>query len=201
MRKLIATNMMSLDGYYEGPGKNVMDLFSYRTDDYLSDESFDMYNAERLSTADMLLLGHKSYKAFMSYWPSVVDDSNAGSVEKDISQRMNAINKVVISDNLVIKKIDPWQNTRIINTKDAYNEIAKLKKQKGKDILVFASHYLWNDLLAQDLVDELHLIISPVVLDDGTPIFTGKPPVTLRLIDSRTWKGSTTVLVRYEVSR
>lgn len=57
MRKLIVTNMMSLDGYYEGPGKDVMALFSYRQKAYPTDQSFDVYNAERLRSADTLLLG------------------------------------------------------------------------------------------------------------------------------------------------
>jgi hypothetical protein len=63
MRKLIVSNAMSLDGYYEGPGKNVMALFDCRLD-YPTDESFDAYNAERLRAADMLLLGRVSYHGF-----------------------------------------------------------------------------------------------------------------------------------------
>ena len=61
MRKLIVCNLMSLDGYFEGPGKNVMALFDYRREIYPEDESFDTYNAERLRSADMLLLGRASY--------------------------------------------------------------------------------------------------------------------------------------------
>ena len=64
MRKLIMTNMMSLDGYFEGPGKDVMALFSYWRKAYPKDESFDAYNAERLRAADTLLLGRVSYLAF-----------------------------------------------------------------------------------------------------------------------------------------
>ena len=64
---------------------------------------------------------------------------------------------------------------------------------------MFGSRTLWNDLLADDLVDELHLMIGPVVLGAGTPIFDGKPPVSLRLIDTRTWDGLGIVLIRYEI--
>jgi len=64
MRKLIVSNIVSLDGYYEGPSKNVMDLFGYRFEAYPADESFDAYNAERLRAADTLLLGHTSYQGF-----------------------------------------------------------------------------------------------------------------------------------------
>jgi hypothetical protein len=62
MRKLIVSNIVSLDGYYEGPSKNVMDLFGYRFEAYPADESFDAYNAQRLRAADTLLLGRISYE-------------------------------------------------------------------------------------------------------------------------------------------
>jgi dihydrofolate reductase len=92
MRKLIVSNMMSLDGYYEGPGKNVMVLFDYRWD-CPTDESFDAYNAERLHAADTLLLGRVSYDGFKSFWPSVADDPDATPLQREISHLNNAIEK------------------------------------------------------------------------------------------------------------
>jgi dihydrofolate reductase len=192
---------MSLDGYYEGPGKNVMVLFDYRLDAYPMDESFDTYNAERLRAADTLLLGRTSYDGFKGFWPPVADDPNATPIQREISRHNNAIDKVVISDSLTSEETEPWHNTRIIRRAGAHEQIAELKRQTGKEILVFGSHTLWNDLLANDLVDELHLMIGPVVLGAGTPLFDGRPPISLRLIDTRTWDGSGNVLVRYEVGR
>ncbi len=200
MRKLIVCNAMSLDGYYEGPGKNVMALFEYRWD-YPTDESFDVYNAERLHAADTLLLGRVSYEGFKGFWPSVADDPNATPIQREISLLNNAIDKVVVSDSLTSEQTDPWHNTHIITREDAHEQIAELKRQTGKDILVFGSRTLWNDLLANYLVDELHLMMGPVVLGAGTPVFDGQTAVSLRLIDTRTWDGSGNVLVRYKVRR
>jgi dihydrofolate reductase len=201
MRKLIVSNAMSLDGYYEGPGENVMALFDYRREVYPMDESFDAYNAERLRAADTLLLGRVSYDGFKGFWPSVADDPDATPIQREISRLNNAIDKVVISDTLTSEETDPWHNTRIIGRADAHEQIAELKRQPDKDILVFGSRTLWNDLLANDLVDELHLMIGPIVLGAGTPLFDGQPTISLRLIDTRTWDGSGNVLVRYEVRR
>jgi dihydrofolate reductase len=202
MRKLIVCNIMSLDGYFEGPGKNVMDLFEYRFETYPTDESFDTYNAKRLRAADTLLLGRTMYDQIKGYWPSLADDPNAPPIEQKVSHLLNTIDKVVISNSLTPKETEPWQNsTRIINRADAHKQIAKLKRQTGKDILILGSRTLWNDLLGHGLVDELHLMSSPVALGAGTPIFEGKPSVSFRLIDTHTWKGSGIVLTRYEVFR
>lgn len=199
MRKLIVCNAVSLDGYYEGPESDVMALFDYRWEAYPTDESFDDYNAERLRAADTLLLGRVSYEGFKGFWPPVADDPDASSLQREISRLNDAVEKVVVSDSLTAEETGPWHNTLIIGRAEAHEQIADLQRQEGGEILVFGSRTLWNDLLAHDLVDELHLMICPVVVGSGTPIFEGEPPVSLRLIDTRVWNDSGNVLVRYRV--
>jgi dihydrofolate reductase len=188
MRELIVSNIVSLDGYYEGPGKDVLAL--------PFDEGFSEYNVGRLRAADTLLLGRRSFDGFRRYWPPVADDPDQPPVEREISRLNNAIDKVVISDSLTPEETSPWHNTRIVKRADAHGQVAELKRLPGKEILVFGSHTLWNDLLLAGLVDELHLMIGPAFLGAGTPVFEGGSQVALRLLESRTLEGSELVLVR-----
>jgi len=142
MRKLIVCNIMTLDGYYEGPGNDVMAVFDYRRDTYPEDESFDAYNAERLRAADTLLLGRKSFEGFKSYWPPVAADPTARPLQREISRLNSAIEKVVVSDSLTPAETAPWQNTRILRRAEAHARIEELKMGPGREILVFGSRTL-----------------------------------------------------------
>ena len=93
MRKLIVCNIVSLDGYYQGPGRDVMALpFA---------DAFSDYNAVRLRAADTLLLGRRSFEGFRDYWPTIADDPDQRPVEREISRLNGAMDKVVVSDSLV----------------------------------------------------------------------------------------------------
>jgi len=193
MRTLIVCNLISLDGFFSGPGGDVMAM--------PFDSGFSDYNAERLRAADTLLLGRTSYDAFRSYWPKVAEDLNQPAVEREISRLNTAIEKVVVSNSLKPDKVEGWGPTRVVRRADAHAEVAALKHGPGRDILIFGSHLLWNDLLAAGLVDELHLMIGAGVVGKGVRAFETRPPGSLRLLDTRTFDGSSLLLTRYAVER
>src|SRR5260221_2618939 len=158
----------------------------------------DAYNAELLRTADVFRGGPFSLELFQSFWPKVAENPPSDEwkpEQREIVQEGKSVNTIVVSDTLT----GNWPDIRIIRRADAYQQIAELKRQTGKDILMTGSRTLWNDLLAHDLIDEIHLMIGNVVLGEGVPVFVGKPDVTLRLIDIRRWEDSDNVLLRYEV--
>src|SRR5260221_925654 len=159
---------------------------------------FDAYNAELLRTADLFLVGRVSFELFQSFWPKVAENPTSDEwtpEQREIVQEGKSVNTIVVSDTLT----GNWPDIRIIRRADAYQQIVELKRQPGKDILMTGSRTLWNDLLAHDLIDAIHLMIRNVVLGEGAPVFVSKPDVTLRPIDIRTWEDSHNVLLPYEV--
>jgi dihydrofolate reductase len=191
MRKLIVCNIISLDGFYSGAGG---DLSAMPFDNGFSD-----YNVERLRAADTLLLGRKTFEAFRAYWPSIADDASQPPLEREVSRLNTAVDKVVVSDGLTPDQLGGWGPARVVKRADAHAEVAALKEGPGREILVFGSHLLWNDLLAAGLVDELHLMIGAGIVGDGVRAFERRPPGSLRLLEARAFDASSLLLARYGV--
>jgi dihydrofolate reductase len=193
VRKIIVFNVVSLDGYHTGPNNDVSVMFP------MMGGVFDTYTAELLRAADTTLVGRVSFELFNGFWPEVardIDSPRWTEEQRELARAGARVPTIVVSDTLT----GPLPNVRIVR-KDAYEEIADLKGQAGNDILITGSRTLWNDLLARDLIDEIHLMIGNVVLGAGVPAFAGPPPASLRLAEVRHWRDSDNVLVRYEVRR
>ena len=188
MRKLVVTILISLDGYVAGPGGDFMSM--------PLDESFSAYNLQRLRTADTLLLGRTTFLGFRSYWPSIAEDPDQPETEREISRGNTAARKVVISDSLQQQDLAGWGES----AGPARRIPRRRPPAEGpgrRDILVFGSVPLWNDLLAAGLVDELHVMVGNGVLGDGVPAFTRRLPQRLRLLETRQLEGSDNVLLVY----
>src|SRR5512144_2792522 len=127
MRKVIVYNVVSLDGYHTGVGNDVTVMFPMMGD------TFNTYNAELLRNADVQLMGRVSFELFQSFWPRVAENPDSeefSDSERELSRAGKSVKGIVVSDTLQ----GNWQDLRIIRRRDAYQQIADLKRQAGKDI-------------------------------------------------------------------
>jgi dihydrofolate reductase len=192
MSKVIVSNLMTVDGYVAGKGGDVMAL--------PFDDSFSTHNLGLMQAAGTLLYGATTYAGMRDYWPSVLDDESQPQLERDIAQRNQEMDKVVVSDSLTSDDTGPWrETTTIVGRADAHDKIAELRRDGTDDILTFGSITLVNNLLAAGLVDELQVLVGAGVLIDGVPAFSQLPVQTLRLAEARQLPDSNTALLRYEL--
>lgn len=163
MRKLIVEEWISLDGYAEDKN-GALDFFPSTEANKFSDED----QLKFLDSVDAILLGRKTYELFVDFWPT---EKSANEI---IADRLNEIPKMVVSNT--IKKA-PWGNyaEAQILSGNAIDEIRKLKSQSGKNIVVWGSISLAQDLFKANLIDELHLQICPTAVGGGKLLFPDMP--------------------------
>jgi dihydrofolate reductase len=161
MRKLNAALFITLDGVVEAPGGEDTIPPEQRgwSMPYTDDEVGQVIGAS-MATSDAMLLGRITYQAFAAYWPNVSEDDPFGNF-------MNNQTKYVVSSTL--DKAE-WKNSHLIKG-DVVAELNKLKQQPGKDISIVGSGTLTRSLIEADLVDELQLMLCPVVLGVGKRLF------------------------------
>jgi dihydrofolate reductase len=177
--------MVTLDGFFEGPNRDI----SWHN----VDEEFNQFAIEQINAGDTLLFGRVTYQVMARYWPTP-DGIKDDPIVADL---MNRLPKLVFSRTL--EKVE-WNNTRLIKDHVA-EETAKLKQQPGKDMALFGSANLLSTLMQFDLVDEHRIMVNPVILGNGTPLFKrAKDKQNLRLVNTRTF-GNGNVLLCYQPDR
>ena len=175
MRRLIVWEFLTLDGVMEAPG------FEEHPDGRsgwalrMSDDELQVFNASIVNSADVFLLGRRTYQIWAAFWPT------AGA-DQEFAKRMNDMPKYVVSNTL--KRAD-WKNTTILSG-DPAEAVAELKRQPGGDIVVNGSANLAVGLMTAGLVDEYRLMFFPVVLGSGRRLFPDSMDLRyLRLVDGR----------------
>jgi dihydrofolate reductase len=176
MRKVILQEFVSLDGLAAGPNNSV-DFIPASTQ---GDSSFGEEQLELMNRIDTLLLGRITYSMFAGYWPNVTEGP-----EKEFADKFNGVPKVVFSKTLERAPWGNWNQARILRG-DALEEVRALKQQAGKDMLVSGSITIAQALIDNALVDEYRLVICPVVLGDGRPLFHDKvAPILMKLASTK----------------
>jgi dihydrofolate reductase len=176
MRKLFWQMNVTLDGFIEGPDRELADTAEF------PDADFERYASEMLNSIDGMLLGRRTYQLFAGYWPTATGPD---------ADRMNQLPKTVFSRTL--DKLD-WKNSRLVKA-NVTDEVARLKQQPGRDLAVFGSANLASTLIRHGLIDEYRLFVSPVILGRGTPMFANTGDrVPLSLTKSERWSSGIVAL-------
>lgn len=174
-RKIIVSNLMSLDGYFEDDRKTLEWVV-------IEDEFFE-YARQLLRSVDTIVFGKATYEHMAAHWPNAPSD--------EIADKMNGLRKLVFSNSL--EKVT-WANSVLVPG-DASFELDKLKRLPGGDMVIFGSAKLASSLLNDGLIDEYRVILNPVLLGAGTPMFANQEHrLKLELRNSRTFASGVVVL-------
>jgi dihydrofolate reductase len=180
--RIVVTEFVSLDGVMEAPGG---EDFKYPGWSFEFDrgEDGDQFKLDETRASEALLLGRRTYEGFAKAWPSR---------EGEFADMFNSMPKYVVSSTL---ESPEWNNTTVLNG-DVVEEVTKLKQDVDGDIVVHGSAQLVHALVDNDLVDELRLMVFPVVLGTGKRVFgQTNDKKTMRLVESKTVGEGVPVLI------
>ncbi len=181
-------NLVSLDGFFAGEDGNI--------DWHVVDDEFNKAAVAMIKPFDTILFGRVTYQLFESYWPGAAKDPAISKEDRIIANKINKMTKVVFSKTL--KKIT-WEHSKLV-TGDLRKEVAKLKEQDGRDIIIYGSGTIVQQLTNLGLIDEYQLMVNPVILGKGKPLFkVMKDKLNLKLFKTKTFV-SGNVLLSYKLS-
>lgn len=191
-------NRVTADGYFAGPDGNL--------DWIIPEPAIDTMGADALPRVDTVLFGRRTYELFARFWPHVADDAGAedphdarplSSEQRAMARGLNEMTKLVFSRTL---NDVSWRNSRIVRDLNPA-EIQAMKQQPGEDMIIFGSGSIVSQLTPHGLIDEYQVVVSPVLLGRGQPLFTALPKdVRLDLLEARGFT-SGNVLLRYAPAR
>ena len=180
MGKLITFNFVTLNGYFKGPGEDI----SWNKD---NDPEKSAYALEGLKSKSTLLFGRRTYEMMASFWPT----PDAQKFAPAMAEGMNMAEKIVFSTTL--KKAE-WNNTRIIKD-NIVEEVKKMKQEPGRNMTILGSGSIITRFAEKGLIDEYQIMIDPLALGDGTPLFKGiSSRLDLKLTSSRIFKSGAVLL-------
>ena len=183
MRQIYAFLLVSLDGYHAGTDGS---LEWFRTD-----EEFERYSRGQGDVIDTIVMGRRTFEMMAAYWPT----EEAAQEDPVVTAFMNDLPKIVASRTLTSH---PWGPTTFV-ADDVAGHLAAVKAQPGKAIAIFGSSTLVGDLLPTGVIDELRVIVNPVVLGSGRSVFAGTAgPVGLHRTAVREF-GNGNVLLTYRL--
>jgi dihydrofolate reductase len=183
MGRIVVTEFISLDGIVEDPGGDSDYKHAGWTFNIDQGEAGPKFKFEETMNSEALLLGRVTYQGFAKAWPSVKDE---------FGDRFNSMPKYVVSSTL--EKAD-WNNSTVLKG-DVVEEVTKLRRKPGGDIVVHGSPTLAKTLIANDLVDELRLMVFPVILGSGRRLFGETSDMKrLRLTSSQTVGDGVLILI------
>ena len=166
MAKLIMWNLMTLDGFVEGPDRDISWHFDVRG------EELEKLSIEQLQSAGGLMFGRVTYELMANHWPTATGE---------VADFMNASPKYAFSRTL---KRSDWNNTEVFSA-DVPDTVARLKRESAKDIFLFGSADLAASLIPHGLIDEFRIAVNPLILGGGAPLFKQGERMKLKLLDAR----------------
>jgi dihydrofolate reductase len=171
MRKVVAAEFVSLDGVFEAPDRWHFPYFDGEMGEAIG---------EGFAASDAMLMGRVNYEEWAAYWPKQDPEENP------VADTMNARQKYVVSTTL--EEPLGWSNSTLIEGNEFAEEIEKLKNRPGEDIVISGSGALVRSLLGYGILDELKLMVHPILVGGGKRLFEeGGDRITLELVDSRTF--------------
>jgi dihydrofolate reductase len=171
VRKLVLQEFISLDGLVAGPNDSV-DFIPASTQ---GDATFGREQVALMDTVDTLMLGRRTYEMFAGFWPNVTSGP-----EKEFADKWNALQKVVLSTSLQRAPWGSWGEGTVVHG-DAAEEVAKMRQQPGRDILVSGSVSLAQALIRKNLIDVYRLVLCPTALGSGRKLFPDDGPRSMTL--------------------